>query len=301
MTKIPVGSTIAHAYRFAFANGLTVLRAIALPMLAQLAVVFLMSKRAALFMDAVQTHDPSAAVLLGPLLLLFLLAAIFFFAQFTAATETALGRPPQAWVSFPFGRPMWRLMGGFVAALAAIAAFGLVLFFILWLGAAGLDQIAKAGPGSRQLVAILAALMVVAFFCAFFYVSIRFLFLLAPINVSEQKLGVLRAWQLSAGNFWRAFLVTLAIALPVIIVNYGYSFSMAGPLPIQPGASKEATEAAEMTWRIAQLNAMADRWYITLPLTALVMLFQFGAGCAAQVFAYRALIQSEASDPVAAD
>jgi hypothetical protein len=301
MTKIPVGKTIAHAYRFAFGNIPTIVRAIGLPLLAQMAVVFLLSQRAGLFMATVQAHDPSAATLVGPMLLLFLLTLIFFFAQFTAATETALGRPPQSWLALPFGKPMWRLMGGFITALAAIAAFSLVLFLALWLVAFGLDQLVKAVPGSRQVVAVLAGLMVAAFFCALVFVLLRFLFLLAPVSVAEQQLGVKRSWKLSAGNFWRIFLVTLAIALPVTIVNYGYGYFMAGPLHIAPGASKETIEAAQMAWRIHQLNAMAERWYITLPLTAVVMLFQFGAGCAAQAFAWRVLTEGEASNPVAAD
>jgi hypothetical protein len=301
MTRIPVGKTIAHAYRFVFANIPAIVRAIGLPLLAQLVVIFLLTKRAALFMAAAQAHDPSAPSLVGPLLLLFLLTLIFFFAQFTAATQTALGRPPQSWLSLPFGKPMWRLMGGFITALAATAAVGLVLFLALWLVAFGLDQVVKVAPGSRQIVAVLAGLMVAAFFCALLFVLLRFLFLLAPVSVAEEQLGVKRSWKLSAGNFWRIFLVTLAIALPVTIVNYTYGYFMAGPLHIAPGASKETIEAAQMAWRITQLNAMAERWYITLPLTALVMLFQLGAGCAAQVFAWRTLTEGEASAPVAAD
>ena len=48
MKKIPVGATIAHAYRFAFANALTVLKAIWLPMLAQLAIAMALATPLAL-------------------------------------------------------------------------------------------------------------------------------------------------------------------------------------------------------------------------------------------------------------
>jgi hypothetical protein len=44
---------------------------------------------------------------------------------------------------------------------------------------------------------------------------------------------------------------------------------------------------------------MANRWYLTLPLSGALMLFQLGAGCAAQVFAYRALTENENSAPIA--
>lgn len=297
MTKVPVGRTIAHAYRFAFGHGLAVLRAIALPLLAQLVVIFLLTRRSALFLAAVQAHDPSAAILLGPELLFILLAAIFFFAQFTAATETALGHPPQAWISFPFGKPMWRLLGGFLTAMVIIAVVSTIAFAILMIIPVAFNLLTK-NPTAHAGV---AALVVAIFFCVLLFLSVRFLFLLAPVNVAEQQLGLKRAWQLSAGNFWRAFLVVLAIALPVTLINYGYSFAMAGPLHVPPGAGKEALQAAETAWRVGELNAMADHWYLTLPLTALLMLFQLSAGCAAQVFAWRALTGNESSDPVAAD
>jgi hypothetical protein len=297
MKKIPVGATIAHAYRFAFANALTVLKAIWLPLLAQLAVILLLTKRIALFMAAAQARDPSAASLFGPLLLLFPLALIFFFAQFTAATETALGRPPQSWLAFHFDKVMWRLVGGFLTALAAITAVALVGSLIIWLLSFGLDVIVKVAPGTRPVVAILAVLLVAAYFSVLILACMRFLFLLAPVNVSEQQLGVRRAWELSAGNFWRALLVTLAIMLPVMIINYAYVFSLAGLPPVMPNATKEAREAADMAWRVAELNIMAERWYLTLPLTGLLMLFQFATGCAAQAFAYRAL--TDGSAPVA--
>lgn len=298
MNKIPVGATIAHGYRFAFGQAHMVLKAIWLPLLAQLAVILLLMRQTALFLTAMQARDPSAVSLFGPLLLLFPLALIFFFAQFTAATEAALGRPPQSWFAFHFGRPMWRLTGGFLTALAAIAAFGLVLALGIALASLGLDILMKALPGSRPIVAILAGLMVAAFGCALFYALIRFLFLLAPISISEQTLGVRRSWELSARNFWRAFLVTLAITLPIGIINQIYGFSLAGLPPSLPAsAGKQAQEAAEMAWRIRELNIMAERWYFTLPLTGLLMLFQLGAGCAAQAFAYRIL--TDGSAPIA--
>jgi len=300
MTKIPTGPTIAHAYRFAFGHGFAVLRAIALPLLAQLAVVFLLTRRSALFLAATAAHDPSAATLVGPELLLIVLAVIFFFAQFTAVTEIALGHPPHAWISFPFGKPMWRLLGGFATAIAVIAAIAVTASLILMVLSV-LFNLATKNPGAVTPAAMAAAgATAVIFFCVMIFFFIRFLFLLAPVNVAERQLGVRRAWTLSAGNFWRAFLVSLAIMGPIIVINYAFSYAMAGPLHIPAGASPEALQAAETVWRINQLNAMADRWYLSLPLMGVLIWFQLGAGCAAQVFAWRALTEGERSQPVAA-
>jgi hypothetical protein len=301
MQKIPVGATIAYAYRFAFGQALIVFKAVWLPLIALLVVIHLLTRRMALFLAAAQAHDPSAPSLFGPLLLLFPLMLIFFFAQFTAATELALGKPPQSWFANHFSRPMWRLMGSFLFALAAIFVIYLLYFIaILAVGAlagAILDKPVSAAT-YRVIFLISAAISFLIGLGIMAFAVIRFLFLLAPISVVEQK-GLPRAWELSKGNFWRALLVTLTIMLPVAIINYTYATSLAGVPQITANMTKEAREAAEMTWRIAQMNAMADHWYITLPLAGLLTLFQLGAGCAAQAFAYRKLTENSA--PVAGD
>jgi len=301
MKKIPVGATIAHAYRFAFGQAPTLLRAIWLPLLAQLVVLFFLIKRTALFMAAMQAQDPSATTLFGPVLLLFPLAVILFFVQLTAAMETALGNPPRSWFTFRLDKPMWRLLGGFLAAALAIMAlmigYLLVLYILGFLAEATLKIPVSAGQ-ARRIILLVAAGAILVGYGGMIFLAVRFLFLLAPVNVSQHQLGLGQAWHLSAGNFWRILLIALAILIPILLINYVYTFSLVGLPPTTLGASKQAREAAEMTWRIAEMNAMVNRWYLTLPLTVVLMLFQFGAGCAAQVFAYRALTENDASAPV---
>src|ERR1700744_978046 len=82
MKKIPVGTTIAHAYGFAVGHFLPVLRALWIPLLLQLAVVLVLSRRMALLFAAIEAKDPSAATLAGPVFLLFCLAVILFAAQY---------------------------------------------------------------------------------------------------------------------------------------------------------------------------------------------------------------------------
>ncbi len=300
--KIPVGGAIAHAYRFVFGNALAVFKAIWLPLVAQMAVAFLLMKRIALFMAATQAHDPAAIGLFGPLLLLIPLALLFYVAQYTAVTELALGRPSPSWVAFHFNRPMWRLLGGLLAAIGAIVALAVALFLAGLMLAFGFDLLMKALPGSRPVVAILAGLMVGAYALSFFFFGIRFLFLLAPVNVEEQRLGVRRSWQLSHRNFWRILLITLAIVIPIGIINQAFGFWLGGFPPTPPsGASKEARDALQAAWQIAQLNRMVEHWYLALPLTALTLWFQLGAGAAAQVFAWRKLTEDDGLAPIAGD
>lgn len=296
--KIPVGATIAHAYRFFFGNIPALLRATWIPLLLHLAVALVMSRRMALFFAAIDAHDPAAVTLLGSVLLLLCLALILFAAQFAAATEVALGRPPYPLFHVPLGRATWRLLGGFIAAVLAIGAVALAGLVILWIVSALLKLMFHATPGARPIVLTVVALEMTAFFLLFTFASVRLLFLVAPVNVAEQKLGVTQSWELTAGNFWRAFLVTLAIMIPVAAANYALAIAIAGFPPGTQGMSREAAQAVMTAWRTAQLNALADHWYVFLPVTGVVSLFQFGALSAAQVFAWRHLTGSA---PVAGD
>jgi hypothetical protein len=131
---------------------------------------------------------------------------------------------------------------------------------------------------------------------------VRFLFLLAPANILEQRAGVGRAWLLSRGNFWRALLVVLSIMIPLAIVEYGAMFALGGlpPFP-HAGESVQTFQAARMAWNVAALSSMASHWYLVLPVMAVLMVLYFGAGCSSQVFAYRALTDGEALASVTSD
>src|ERR1700760_1921211 len=172
MKKIPVGATIAHAYRFAFGQAPTLLRAIWLPLLIQLVVVFFLIKRSALLFAAMQAQDPSVSALIGPVLLLFVPVAILFFVQLTAAMETALGEPPRSWFYFPIGRKMWRVLGGFLTGVFSIIAVALGALLVIWVVAVGLDVVLKAAPGTRPVVAILGVLLVAIYGCGLFFFAI---------------------------------------------------------------------------------------------------------------------------------
>jgi hypothetical protein len=301
MTKIPVGKTIAHAYRFTFGHAATLLRVLWLPLLAQSVVAFFILSGMASFLTAIQAKDPSARTFFGPVLLLIPIAVILFFVLFTAAMETATGEARAGWFHFPIGRKIWRLLGGFLAAALAIIAIALLAMLVVWLIGVGLDLLLKAAPGARPAVAVFVGLLVAVYGYGLFFFAVRFMFLLAPASLSGPTLGVARAWHLSAGNFWRAFLIILAIMIPISAINWAYEIAIAGFPPVSRAASKEAVQAAETAWRITELNAMVSHWYLTLPLMAILMLFQFGAGSAAQTFAYRARTEDEALVPVAAD
>ncbi|HKX65523.1 MAG TPA: hypothetical protein VJM78_09440 [Rhizomicrobium sp.] len=298
MNKIPVGAAIAHAYRFAFGDFLTVLRSIWLPLCVQLGLTIILAQHAIPLVRALAAKDPSAPSLLGPLLLLYPVVLILFFAQFAVVTKVALGtRREIPLIDFPFGKDMWRLLGAFIVAgltiVAMLIAFALVTGVLSFL-------LSAMGIG-KTMLAILIGLLFAIGYGGTIFVIFRFLFLLAPVNIAEQRLGIDRAWQLSRGNFWRSFLIALSIMVPIIVVEYAVIFAAVGLPPMPHGEGPQAFEARRMEWNIAILQAMVTYWYITLPFFALLMVVYIGAICGAQAFAYRKLTEDEISTPVAAD
>lgn len=298
MKKIPVGATIAHAYRFAFGDILTVLRSIWLPLAVQLGLTIFLLRHFIPLLRAFEAKDPAAISLMGPLLLLYPIILILFFAQMTTVMKVALGIKQEIpLIDFPFGKDMWRLLGAFIVAGLAIVA--MLIAFAL---AAGVLSFLLSATGmGKPLLAILVGLLFVIGYGGMIFVIFRFLFLLAPVNIAEQRLGIGRAWQLSQGNFWRSFLIVLAILLPMIVAEYAVMFAAIGWPPMPHGEGPQAFEARRLEWNIATLQAMVTYWYIALPFFALLMVVYIGTICGAQAFAYRKLTEDKISTPVAAD
>jgi len=292
--KIPVGAAIAQAYRFAFRDFPKVLGVTWLPLAAQLALSLLMMQRATVFMTAIVNRDPSAMSQFGSVILLYPLVLVLFTSQFAAVTQLTLGQrtvPP--WFHLPLDKPVWRLIGAILVAVLALAAIavaflavGAIIIFLLRLAL-------QASAAAKPVLALATALLFLAAYCGLILIAFRFLFLLAPVTLAEGRVSPVRSWQLSYGNFWRMFLITLAILVPVVIVEYGVILGAIGlpPLP-HPGESRQAFEAARLAWNLQMVGAMTRYWFIALPLFGVLMVFWFGAGCSAQTFAYRHLTAS---------
>ncbi|MBA2587570.1 MAG: hypothetical protein H0U98_02995 [Alphaproteobacteria bacterium] len=305
MRKIPVGATIAHAYHFAFADFLTVFKAIWLPLAAYAALSIPMMGRMMQLMASLGARDPAALSAIGPLFLLYPFLLILIFMQFLAVSEAALGvRPNDSWFYFPLGKKLWRLIGGVLLALLAIIALMLCYALIAFVLGFVLNTVLKSFVSAAMatgLTGVFAALLFLVAYGVLIFLTIRFFFLLAPASIVEQRLGVGRSWQLTRGNFWRAFLVTLSIVLPLVVIEYAAIFSFAGFPAITPGMSPQAVQAANLAWNIALFSAIVRYWYIIVPAVTVVLVLYFGAACGAQAFAYRALTEDEAAAAVAFD
>jgi hypothetical protein len=302
MKKIPVGVTIAHAYRFAFGSCLKILRANWIALLLQSVLSLVMTQYMAGIMTSIMTHDPSAVGQFGPLMLIYPFVIILFFVQITAVTELALNPEKAIGVfSFPIGKPTWRMAGAFILATLAIAA--VILVFII--AAIALGFVLKIAGVSKGIAAIAVLLGFLVGYGGLIYVVCRFYFLLAPVTVAEGRIALGRAWKLTKGNFWRIFLIVLAIFIPVIIAEYTVIFAAIGLPPFLPhGTGPEAMRAlqeAKLAWNLAMFAAMQKYWFVALPFFIALMVFWLGTSCGAQAFAYQKLTEDEGLAPIAGD
>ena len=304
MAKIPVGATIAHAYRFAFGNFIGVLRVAWAAASLQAALSILVMRQMGGLMQAILAHDASAVSQFGPLLLLYLLSMFLLFVQITAVMELALGKLPRQQIFyFPVGKPVWRMIGAFLFAL--IVVIGLIICGFLAIAACGFAlRLAVGGMAPQTAKAVTAISLLVVFlvgYCALIYAITRLTFLIPPVTIASGRIDLAGGWKLARGNFWRIFLVLLAILVPFIVVEYAALFAVGGVPPLLPhDMSPEAQQAfqkAKIAWQLGLFAKATSAWYLTVPVTMVVTMMLLALFSGAQAFAYRVLT----SAPVAGD
>jgi hypothetical protein len=146
---------------------------------------------------------------------------------------------------------------------------------------------------------IAAGVAALASFCVYIYVLVRLTFLLIPVVVAENRIGLKRSWQLGRGNFWRMFAILLSILIPAIALEmvFVFGFLLHGlppSMPLHAAPDKVAAAHAVMAaWNAAMMGRMMGYWYITYPLFAVFTVVFYGLGASAQSFAYRARVADE--------
>ena len=311
MAKIPVGATIARAYGFAFGDFLKILSITWLPWLAlSLLSRPLLGSMATLFQNIAAGKFGNTGHLLALLVPLYLLGFYALFMQIAGITQQALGlRTGSPYYYLTFGKPVWRLIGAFfLTILIVIGLYVVVLLTGVVLGAA-MTLLAKAlnlEGGLKGALTLLTVAVFFAVYCAYIYILFRLTFLLNPIIIAESRIDFRRSWSLGKGNFWRMFLILLAVIIPVMIVFVVAMHLWYGGFPptLPLGASPDqiaANRAATAAWMAAGMKRTLDYWYIAYPVSGLLTVLMYGLGCGAQSFAYRALVPEAPSAPVSSD
>lgn len=297
--KIAVGSTIARAYGFAFGNIVNNLGAIWIPVAILYGLNFYFGKAYMAAVLNLGTHDPASMMSAMP----FLFAAIvvlfvLMVPQIAALTKEALGlRTGNAFLQFPFGAAAWRMMGAYLLFYLVLLVFYVILAVgtVILSIVAGLS-IGHSAPAAIGIVAFAIALFVL---CAFLYISVRLSFLLPPVVVAEKSVSLIRAWELTRGNFWRIFAILLTLLIPVIAVECVYIYEVYGNSFIPPiGGTPEQLQAFALHQQEinrAVMEKTQQYWYIYYPVGLAVSLIVLGMFSGASAFAYRALVPGEST------
>jgi hypothetical protein len=303
--KIPVGGTIAHAYSFAFSNILNNLGAMWIPAVIMYAIMFVFSASYANTLAGMSTNPQAALAGLQYVFIGMIVFGVLIIAQIAGITKEALGlRTGNAWLQFPFGAATWRLLGAYILYFIVMIVLYIGVFVVSLLFAGIFAGVTGAGAGgTRGAIAglgIAAVVFVLFVFCAFIYIATRLSFLLAPVVIAENKISLFRSWELSKGNFWRIFVVFLAIVVPLFVLEFAILGAIYGSSlipPIHPGVTPEELNAFNQHQRQMMQNSQGW-WFITYPLGLLVSVVFYGIFTGASAFAYRALTASDSSAEV---
>lgn len=298
--KIPVLETIARAYGFAFGNIVNNLGAVWIPAAIMYALFFYFQKPYMAAVMNIGTGDPSSMMaampfLCGALAVTFVLTT----AQVAAITKEALGlRTGNAFLQFPFGAPAWRMMGAFL--LFYIVLIVLYVLFIIGAFVFGIVVSAVgAGHSSPMVAGIIAGLAGLFVLCAFVYISVRLSFLLTPVVVAEKSVSLIRAWELARGNFWRIFVIILALIIPLIVLEGIYIYEVYGGnfLPPFHGTPEQLQAFAQHQQEVNRqvMENTQHYWYIYYPVGLAFTLIVLGVFCGASAFAYRAVTPGEST------
>lgn len=288
MKKIPVGQTIAFAYRFLISEiativGLAWIPAILAALAGFAAQYYGISHSALLEAGDAQTGATYLVITIVSLAVMVFTSSIVA----VAISRQVLGqRTPGIVVAyFAAGRSEWRMAAASVRfmlgalVLLALAAAITVLAFVL--AGVPLDSPDRIQPTPA---ALLAALISWVVFLYAFATIMRMGFLLPPVIVAEEKAGLRRSHDLIKGNFWRMLAVTLALGVPVmalLLAGEGVVLRSAlGPTIANLSPSEFMTKAEQ---------AMNDKLLPWTIFTTMVFILGSGLVFSGAAFAYRSL------------
>jgi len=303
--KIPVGATVEHAYSFAFGQYLRVLGIVWAPLVVSIAFGLLITP--GFLGNHVDIADKEEIVRQSMKLLplSFVLTFIIRAMIATGVTELALGRRAGATiVYFSLGASVWRLIGAWL--LVILVMFLLALGGALILGILAAVGGVAFGAGSHGAAGawfgLFIGLAAIIYYCALIYAAVRLTFFIPPVIVAEKKIDLARGWELARGNFWRIFVVGLAIFLPLVVVTFTLFWMLYGAVFF--GALKEIFTMTMNHAKPDAIQAVADGLEIAMrqttlqvwPYTAVAGLvlgtLGYGLGYGACAFAYKEVTEA---------
>jgi hypothetical protein len=296
MDKIPVGRTIAQSYGFAFGRYFTLLGILWLPLLVSCAMTYyfrvpLMEGMAA------QAHNGGVAEFASQFqrinLLIQLVGLLLFAVISVGITKEVLGlRTGWRFFYAGFGAAELRVIVGYFALLLLFIVF-VVIFAVgvaVLAAIAGAAMKGAASPVARPFVALAIVLIGFGFWLFLVYASVRMTFLFLPVTVAERRIGILRSWELTKGNFWRIFGIGIIVLAPLIVLSIAFAMQILGT-DYLTFAMQHAKEPDLIRAHVMERTMMM---YQNLPLlfAGMFVLFPviYGLLISPAAFAYRALV-----------
>jgi hypothetical protein len=224
MQKIPVGQTIAFAYRFLFAEIGIIVGIAWIPAILSSFESYLVRIYASMNRAELEAGDRAAAGAYFLVSLGSLLVTIFASSMVAVAITRQILGPRKSGVIayFAIGKTEWRMFNANmryllgIATLIVLAAAITTLAFLL--SGIPLDAPEQIRP---TLASLLAGLISWAVFIYAFVAIVRMGFLLPATIVGEAKGGLRRSHELTRGNVWRVLLIALALGLPILLLVLG--------------------------------------------------------------------------------
>lgn len=325
MVTVPVWRTVGETLQFVFGRYLAILGAVWLPLLVLATCeyfVFLPIVGALPTLIAQAVHHPYARIALPeiasmqrfvPLVDLIVLLVGAWMA--VGVTKEALGlRGGVRFVYLSIGAAEFWLLAAYLIVVAfvlggaiAIAIVALIVFLVggamLWNvpASSGIwDHLDFLGIGTGCALGLVVLCVVL---CVVIYFGIRFLALLLPVTVAEKRLGFMRSWELSKGNFWRLFAVglitfLLRIAAELVVIGGIVAYATTVAIANAPTLHHNHTDVAAT---VGAILVIAKRYLpaIGIFFFAVAPIF-LGLQIAPWSFAYRSLVPEARPDGDAA-
>ena len=217
--KIPFERTVAGAYRFAFANILSILGIGWFPVVllglifAGLVYTLLPQLTALTNIDPSRVDAKEIVALVFPMVgasLVFVAAAFIVQAMLLVGiVRKAFSQPPgPVFFFFSLGAQVWRMIGAYL--LLMLLSWGVIIALALGISTISF-LLSKISGGVQVLV---TTVLICAAIVWGIYAVVRVQFFLPAVVVAENHIGIRRSWHLGRGNFWRIIGIVIVMILP---------------------------------------------------------------------------------------
>jgi hypothetical protein len=145
-----------------------------------------------------------------------------------------------------------------------------------------------AGAGPFLVPAFAGVMLLIYLWLLYAFVRLTFLFL--PATVAEHRIGIVRSWELTRGNFWRIFLIGIIVLLPVFVIGLCFVLYVLGPNYIGFVMQHANDQATIRAYAMEHVAASMQNLPFLLLVGLVVNPVLYGLMIAPAAFAYRALV-----------